>query len=185
MSKVLVFIADGTEEVECLTIVDILRRAGIESPLISITNSRNIISSHNVKIEADFTFEEYDKNDADMLFIPGGMPGTTNMSNHDGLAALIKQYADEGKRVSAVCAGPSVIGRLGLLNGKKATCFPGWEDKLIGAEVTGEEFVTDGIYTTGRGLGACVDMALEMVRLLEGEELALDIKTRIQHPDTY
>lgn len=185
MSKVITFISDGTEEVECLTIIDILRRAGIEAPLISISDRRKITSSHGIIIEADSCFDEYDLGDADMLFIPGGLPGTTHMSDHEGLAELIRSYAAQGKRIAAVCAGPSVIGRLGLLAGHKATCFPGWEDKLIGAEYTGEEFVTDGQFTTGRGLGACVDMALELVRLLENEELALDIKTRIQHPDTY
>ncbi|MCQ2531487.1 MAG: DJ-1/PfpI family protein [Saccharofermentans sp.] len=182
MSKVTVFIADGTEEVECLTTVDILRRANIETQLVSITNSRTTVSSHNVTVVADYTFDEANYDDSDMLFIPGGMPGTTHMSEHEGLAELIKKFASEGKKISAVCAGPSVIGKLGLLDGKKATCFPGWEDKLIGATCTGEGVVTDGIFTTGRGLGFSIDLALELVKILEGQELADDIKGRIQHP---
>ena len=182
MSKVTVFIADGTEEVECLTTVDILRRANIETQLVSITESKTTVSSHNVTVIADYTFEDASYDDSDMLFIPGGMPGTTHMSEHEGLAKLIGDFVSQGKRVAAVCAGPSVIGRLGLLKGKKATCFPGWEDKLIDATCTGEGVVTDGIFTTGRGLGFSIDLALELVRILEGEELAEDIKGRIQHP---
>ena len=182
MSKVTVFIADGTEEVECLTTVDILRRAGIETQLVSITDSVTTISSHNVTVVADNTFEKANYDDSDMLFIPGGMPGTTHMSEHEGLAELIKKFALEGKKLAAVCAGPSVLGRLGLLEGKKATCFPGWEDKLLGATCTGEGVVTDGNISTGRGLGFSIDLALELVRILEGEELANDIKGRIQHP---
>lgn len=182
MSKVTVFIADGTEEVECLTTVDILRRANIETQLVSITDSKTTVSSHGVTIVADNTFAKASYDDSDMLFIPGGMPGTTHMSEHEGLAELIKNFVSEGKKIAAVCAGPSVIGRLGLLDGKKATCFPGWEDKLIGATCTGEGVVTDGIFTTGRGLGFSIDLALEMVKILEGQELADDISGRIQHP---
>lgn len=182
MSKVTVFIADGTEEVECLTTVDILRRAGIETQLVSITDNLATVSSHDITIVADKTFDEASFDDSDMIFIPGGMPGTTHMSEHEGLAEVIKDFARNGKRVAAVCAGPSVIGRLGLLEGKKATCFPGWEDKLLGATCTGEGVVTDGIFTTGRGLGFSIDLALELVKLLEGTELADDIKGRIQHP---
>lgn len=183
MSKVTVFIANGTEESECLIIVDLLRRAGINTRLVSITDSKTVVSSHDITIVADGIFDEESFDDSDMLFIPGGMPGTTNMLAHDGLKALILKFNEEGKRLGAVCAGPSVLGQAGVLEGKKATCFPGWEDKLNCAEYTGAPVTTDGLITTGRGLGCTIDEGLEIIKLLEGEELALDIKSRIQHTD--
>ena len=184
MSKVTVFIADGTEEVECLTIVDLLRRAGIDVRLVSIMESQTVLSSHKVTIVADGQFDTEDYSDSDMLFIPGGMPGVTNMLAHEGLKDLIKRFNAEGKRLGAVCAGPSVLGQAGVLEGKKATCFPGWEDKLNCGEYTGAGVTTDGLITTGRGLGFTIDEGLELIRLLKGDEVAADIKGRIQHPET-
>ena len=184
MSKAIVFIADGTEEVECLTTVDLLRRAGVETVLVSIMDSKTVISSHKVEINADSVFVEEELQDADLLFVPGGMPGTLKMSEHEGLERLLRAQAAKGKRVAAVCAGPSVLGKAGLLKGKKATCFPGWEDKLDCGEYTGEGVVTDGLITTGRGLGFSIELGRELIRLLEGEETALDMKKRIQHPES-
>ncbi len=184
MCKVTVFIADGTEETECLTIVDLLRRAGIEVRLISVMETEKIVSSHKVTIIADGKFDTEDYSDSDMLFIPGGMPGVTNMLAHEGLADLIRKFSEDGKRIGAVCAGPAVLGKAGILTGKKATCFPGWEDKLSCGEYTGELVTTDGLITTGRGLGACIEEGLEIIKMLKGEEAAADIKRRIQHPDT-
>lgn len=183
MSKVTVFIADGTEEVECLTIVDLLRRAGIDVRLVSIMESQTVLSSHKVTIVADGQFDTEDYSDSDMLFIPGGMPGVTNMLAHEGLKDLIKRFNAEGKRLGAVCAGPSVLGQAGVLEGKKATCFPGWEDKLNCGEYTGALVQTDGLVITGRGLGACIEEGLEIIRIFKGDEASSDIKRRIQHPD--
>ena len=143
MCKVTVFIADGTEETECLTIVDILRRAGVEVRLVSIMETEKIVSSHKVTIIADGQFDTEDYSDSDMLFIPGGMPGVTNMLAHEGLIELIRKFNEEGKRLGAVCAGPSVLGKAGALEGKKATCFPGNEPKLKGAELIKEGAVID------------------------------------------
>lgn len=184
MCKVSVFIADGTEEVECLTIVDLLRRAGVEARLVSVMETEKIVSSHKVTIEADGKFDTEDFSDTDMLFIPGGMPGTKHMLEHDGLKALVKKFADEGKMLGAVCAAPSVLGQVGVLEGKKATCFPGWEDKLNCGEYTGALVERDGLVITGRGLGACIDEGIEIIRMLKGDEAASDIKSRIQHGDT-
>lgn len=183
MSKVTVFIANGTEESECLIIVDLLRRAGIETRLISITDSKTVVSSHDITIVADGIFDEENFDDSDMIFVPGGMPGVTNMLAHEGLKNLIIKFVNEQKRVGAVCAGPAVLGQAGVLEGKKATCFPGWEDKLNCKEYTGEAFTTDGLITTGRGLGCTIDEGLEIIRLLVSEEVSADIKSRIQHKD--
>ena len=184
MCKVTVFIADGTEEVECLTIVDLLRRAGVEVRLISIMDTEKIVSSHKVTIIADGKFDTEDYSDSDMLFIPGGMPGVTNMLAHEGLKDLIKKFDAEGKRLAAVCAGPAVLGQAGVLKGKKATCFPGWEEKFECGEYTGAGVTTDGLITTGRGLGVTIEEGLELIRILKGDEASADIKKRIQHPDT-
>ncbi|SMC65094.1 4-methyl-5(b-hydroxyethyl)-thiazole monophosphate biosynthesis [Oscillospiraceae bacterium] len=184
MSKVTAFITDGTEEAECLIAVDLLRRAGIDTELVSCNGTREVLSSHQIRIVTDKTFEEASFEDSDMLFIPGGMPGVTNLTAHEGLAKALKAQAAADKYIAAVCAGPSVLGGLGLLEGKKATCFPGWEDKLIGAECTGAGVTADGKILTGRGLGFSIDLALKMIEVLEGEEKALDIKGRIQHPET-
>ncbi len=182
MSKVTAFITDGTEEAECIIAVDLLRRAGIETELVSCSGSREILSSHQIRITADKTFEEASLDDSDMLFIPGGKLGVENFTGHQGLAEALKKQAAAGKYITAICAGPSLPGRLGLLKGKNVTCFPGWEDQLLGANATGAGVVVDGKILTGRGLGFSVDLALKMIEVLEGKEKSLDVKRRIQHP---
>ena len=184
MSKVTAFITDGTEEAECIIAVDLLRRAGIETELVSCSGSRGVVTSHQIRITADKTFEEASFDDSDMLFIPGGKAGVENFLAHRGLADALRKHAARGKYIAAVCAGPSVPGSLGLLAGRKATCFPGWESHLTGAQPTGEGVVADGPFLTGRGLGFSIDLALRMIEALEGKEKALDIKQRIQHPET-
>jgi 4-methyl-5(b-hydroxyethyl)-thiazole monophosphate biosynthesis len=145
--------------------------------------SQTVVSSHKVTIVADGQFDTEDYSDSDMLFIPGGMPGVTNMLAHEGLKDLIKRFDSEGKRLGAVCAGPSVLGQAGVLEGKKATCFPGWEDKLNCGEYTGALVQTDGLVITGRGLGACIEEGLEIIRIFKGDEASFAIKQRIQHSD--
>ncbi len=182
MSKVSVFMADGMEEVECLSVVDMLRRGGVETETVSVMGRREVTGSHNITVLADRTFEEADFEDTDLLFLPGGMPGTLNLGAHEGLCALLKKFAAENKRLAAICAAPSVLGDLGLLAGHTATCYPGFESRLKGAAYTRTGVVTDGLITTGRGVGFAVDMGLELVRLLEGEKKADTLKRDIQHP---
>lgn len=181
MAKVLAFLADGSEEVESLAVLDVLVRAGIDVTLVSVTGKREVVTSHNVHIVTDALIEEVDLKGADVLFIPGGLPGTTNMMAHEGLCRALTEVAEDGRRVAAICAAPSVLGQLGLLKGKKATCYPGFEDKLAGAEYTKTGVVTDGNITTARGLGYGLDLGLELVALLEGKEKAAQIKAAIQY----
>ena len=181
MAKVFAFLATGSEEVENLAVVDVLVRAGIEVKLVSVTGDREVVTSHNVHIVTDAVFEEVDCREADVLFIPGGLPGTTNMMAHEGLCAALKEAAQSGRRVAAICAAPSVLGQLGLLEGKQATCYPGFEDQLKGASYTRTGVVTDGNVTTARGLGYALDLGLELVRLLQGEVKAAKIKAAIQY----
>lgn len=183
MSKLIAFFADGTEEVECLAVVDVARRAGIDVKTVSVTGSRIVTGSHGISVQTDELFDPAVCADADALYLPGGMPGTENLAAHEGVCALVREFAAQGKYIAALCAAPSVFGRMGLLNGRTATCFPGFEQMLEGAKHTRQGVVTDGNVTTGRGLGFAVDLGIELVRLLEGEEKALDVKQRIQHPD--
>lgn len=182
MSKISVFMADGSEEVECLAIVDVARRAGIEVQTVSVSGELVITSSHGVRITADTLFEEADFESSDVLYLPGGLPGTENLYAHKGLCELLRRFAAEGGRLAALCAAPSVLGRLGLLDGRTATCHPGWEDKLGSADYTRRGIVTDGNITTGRGVGFAIDMGLELVRLLKGDDFAADLRCRIQYP---
>lgn len=181
MSKVYAFLADGLEEVECLAVVDVLRRAEIDTRLVSITGQKRVTGSHQIVIEADCLFEDLNMEDADVLFLPGGMPGTVNLRNHEGLAQALKKASSQGRRIAAICAAPSVLGQLGLLRGRTATCFPGYEDQLLDASCSQLGVVTDRNVTTARGLGYALDMGLELVRLLKGHQQAVRVKQAIQY----
>lgn len=175
------FLADGSEEVELLAVVDVLMRGGQEVKLVSVTGKKEVVSAHQIKLEADYNFSEIDCRDADVLFLPGGMPGTRNLAAHEGLAAALKEAHEAGKRISAICAGPSVLGGLGILEGKKATCYPGFEEELKGAIYTKQGVVTDGNVTTARGLGYALDLGIELLKLLTDEDTARQIKASIQY----
>ena len=130
MAKVCVFLAEGFEEVEGLTVVDLLRRAGEEVLMVSIGTSLEVTGSHGIKVSADRLFEEADYSDADMLVLPGGMPGTLHLGEHKGLTELLIKFNEADKKVAAICAAPGVFGANGILKGRKATCYPGCEVKL-------------------------------------------------------
>lgn len=183
MGKVYAFMADGMEEVECLSVVDMLRRAGITTVTVSVMGRKTVTSSHQITLQADTVFEEESFADADILFLPGGVPGTPNLAAHAGLVSLLKKHAAEGKHIAAICAAPSVLGDLGLLAGRQATCHPGWEEHLHGAAYTRQGVITDGPVTTARGVGFAIDLGLELVRVLQGEDKYLELKGKIQHPD--
>lgn len=182
MAKVYAMIADGSEEVELLAVVDILRRSGIETVLVSVSDTKETVSSHNVKIEADAVAAETDFSDGDVIFLPGGLPGSENLSACEKLIDAIREALKDGRRVAAICAAPGVVlGRHGFLEGKTATCFPGFEKEFKGAEYTMQGVVTDGNITTARGLGFAIDLGLELVKLLDCEEKAEDTKKKIQY----
>ncbi len=178
MSKVNIFFATGYEEVEALTVVDLLRRAGIETDMISVMGDLNVTSSHNVTVKMDRLFEQADEN-ADMLVLPGGMPGTTNLAQHKGLADMINRFNEAGKYIAAICAAPTVYGKMGLLEGKNATCFPGMESDLRGANKLTDKVVIDGNVITSRGLGTAIDFGLALVALLKGIGTAEELASKI------
>lgn len=179
MAKVCVFTADGFEEIEGLTVVDLLRRAGQEVSMVSISNGLSVKGAHGIEIKADTFFDDVDYESVDMLVLPGGMPGTLNLGAHEGLCELLKDFAEKGKKVAAICAAPSVLGVLGILNGKKACCYPGFEEKLTGAEVSTDRVVRDGNITTSRGMGTAIAFSLDLIFQLEDEKCAEKIKKSI------
>ena len=180
MAKVYAFVSDGMEEVECLAVCDVLVRAGVEVKLVSIMGRREVTGSHGFTITAYALFEEI-ADDADVLFLPGGLPGTNHLREHEGLAEMLKAHAAAGKRLAAICAAPSILGGLGLVKDHEATCFPGFEDKMEGAVCTGAGVVTDRLITTGRGMGYSIDLGLELVKLLADEQTSVELKKKIQY----
>lgn len=179
MKHISVFLADGFEEIEGLTVVDILRRAGVQVDTVSITGDLTIHGAHQIEVQADRLFEEMDFSDVDMLVLPGGMPGTRNLQNHAGLCELLKAYNNEEKYVAAICAAPSVLGGLGILDGRKACCYPSFEEKLGTAEVVFEQVAEDGHVITSRGMGTAIPFALRLTAALCGEEKAEEVKKAI------
>lgn len=172
MSKISLFLADGFEEIEGLTVVDLLRRANVEVETVSIMGRKEIMGAHNIEVKADILFEDAEFANAEMLVLPGGMPGTLHLKNYKPLRELIGKFNEEGKGIAAICAAPTVFGDLGLLKGKMAVCYPGMESGLVGADVKFENVVTDGNVTTSRGLGTAVDFSLRLIELLQGKEAA-------------
>lgn len=182
MSKVYIFFADGFEEIEALAVADVLRRGGVETFMVSLTDSAYVTSSHKVTVKCDIRFDESDYSDGDMLVLPGGMPGTNALMAHEGLRDLLFEYRNEEKKLAAICAAPSVLGMNGLLKGRKAICFPGFEDKLLGAEVqTDQKVVTDGNIITAKGMGVAVEFGLEILKELEGEAASQKVASAIQY----
>lgn len=180
--KICTFLTDGFETVEALAVVDICRRAGIKVDLISITGEVSVMSAQNIMVKAEYTIEEYGFDYTELLFLPGG-PGHKNYMECEQLISLLKDYNNRGNRIAAICAAPSVLGKLGMLDGKKAMCFPGFEETLQGANLvdTAEKVVTDGNITTSRGMGTSLDLGLELVRLLVSKEESDRIGHTVQY----
>ncbi len=179
MSRVNIFFATGYEEVEALTVVDLLRRAGVETTMVSVTGEKNVTGSHGITIQVDKLFKEIDDS-ADMLVLPGGMPGTPNLKAHKGLTEMIERYAaDSSKYIAAICAAPTVFGEMGLLQDRMATCYPGMEEGLIGATVLEDKVVIDGRIITSRGLGTAIHFGLALVGILAGGDEAKELAGKI------
>ena len=167
---------------EALAVIDILRRAGIEVETVSITGNEQVCSAQNITVKADTLFKAQPVCKEDVLFLPGG-PGHKQYNECKPLLKLLEKHHAEGGRIAAICAAPSILGHLGILNGKKATAFPGFEKDLTGAEVLTApvKVVTDGNITTARGMGASIELGLELVRLLISEEKAQEIGQSVQY----
>lgn len=165
---VYVFLATGFEEVEALAPIDILRRANVDVQLVSVTGERIVKGSHNIEIVSDLLFEDADFTEGELFVLPGGMPGTLNLEAHSGLAEILKSAYHAGKLIAAICAAPMVFGKLGLLNGHKATCYPSFEEYLSGAEFSTERVVVSDNVITSRGAGTAMEFGLSLVEKLKG-----------------
>lgn len=177
MAKVYEFISNGSEEVEALIPVDVLRRAGVDIQLISTTGNLEVVTSHNVHIICDGLIEETDTSDADLLMVPGGLPGSANNCNHPLVREKMMAQYEAGKMISAICAGPMIFGSLGIAKGKRCTCYPGCEESLgQGCEYTHELVTVDGNVITGEGPAATFPYAYTLCELLCGKTTADSLK---------
>lgn len=176
---VYVLLVDGFEEIEALTPVDILRRCEIPVTTVGVFG-KYVTGSHNITIEADILIDEVSLSDMKLLMLPGG-PGYPNYDKSDAVTELINYANDNGIFISSICAAPSVIGKMGLLSGKKATCFPGFEEFLRGARIVPEKAVIDGNFITGKGAGAAAEFSFLMAEVLSDKETAEKIKKSMQY----
>lgn len=177
---VYIFLAEGFEEIEALSPVDILRRGGAEVTTVGV-GGKVISGSHNIPVTADITLEETDCTDAEMLILPGGLPGTTNLEASDKLKDILDKANKEGKYIAAICAAPSVLGKRGMLKGRKATCYPGYEEEMLGAKCVGTPVEVDGSFITAKGAGAASEFAFALLSALKGSEVSDKIRGAMQY----
>ena len=178
--KILVQLATGFEEMEAIIPVDIWKRAGFQVQTISITGNKTVIGAHSIPVVADLLFEEADYNNADMIFLPGGMPGASNLDAHKGLQKKILEFNHEGKYLTAICAAPLVLGHNNLLKNKRATCFPGFEKELYGATVTGANTEFEGNIITAKGPGVAFEFAMKITEMIKGRDFTLKLAANMQ-----
>ena len=180
---ILVFLADGFEEIEALTPVDILRRAGYDTKTVSVGKGRDKVvnGAHGIPVCADLTMKEAKKicAEPEMIVLPGGMPGAKNLDSDSEVDAYVKEAYDRGGYIGAICAAPMILGKRGMLDGKCATCFTGFEKELVGAVVTGGRVEIDGNIVTACGMGAACEFALALIKVMKGESAAEDMRLAI------
>ena len=176
MKTIFVFLAEGFEEIEALTPVDVLRRAGLSVQTVSVMDEQVVAGAHGVPALAAKVFAEINPEDAEMILLPGGLPGATNLDAHEGLSRMILDFAAAEKPLAAICAAPLVLGNRGLLQGKKATCYPGFETYLQGAEYTAALVEKDGNIITGKGPGAAMEFAFAIVEKYCGIDKVNELK---------
>ena len=179
MKKIAIFFAEGYEEIEALTVVDLCRRAGIWVDMVSVTDSLQVTGAHGIPVVMDKMLAEVEFDTLDTLVLPGGMPGTRNLEQVPLLMEQVKAFAAAGKYIAAICAAPSVFGHLGLLEGKNACCYPGFEEELTGANVMFHPCEADGNIITSRGMGCAIDFSLKIIEKLKNDDTASQIGRQI------
>lgn len=176
--KAAIYFVPGFEEVEALSVVDILRRGGVEITMVGV-EGMSVTSAHQITIQMDEMIDKVDHQQYDMMILPGG-PGTSRLNESKILIDQLKAFKSQGKYLAAICAAPSVLGQAGLLQGEKATCYPGYENKLIGAKVLADESVVEsGKIITGKGAGAALDFGFKLLEVLMGKEVEKTIRKRM------
>lgn len=176
---VYMLLADGFEEIEAIAPLDLLRRAGVAVRTVSIGQSKTVTGSHQIPVVADLYIDEATER-VDMLILPGGMPGTTNLDRSSKVQALIDRALSEGAYIAAICAAPSILGKRGLLAGREATSYPSYQSTLAGAKISGAKVVRDGKFITAVGAGVAVDFGLALIEALQTPGAAAQIKAAIQ-----
>ena len=182
MAKVAVFLADGFEEIEALTPVDILRRGGVDVTTVSIMGRNDINGSHGIIVQADMLLEHENLDKVDMLILPGGKLGTQNLEACEILKEKIREFDAQGKYVAAICAAPTILGRMGILNGRKATCYGGMEGELSGADTCADPVVVDGHIITSRGMGTSMQFALKLLEIFSDKDTADKMAAAVMVP---
>lgn len=172
MKTAYVHFAEGFEEIEAITIIDVLRRADIPAKMVSITGKLAVTGAHGITTYTDQLFKDTDYTEAAILVLPGGLPGANNLNAHEGLKKELKSFYEKGEKVAAICAAPLVLGGLHILDGREATCYPGFEDKLLGAELSNDLAVVSGNVITSRGPGTALNFSLEIVAEIKGRATA-------------
>lgn len=179
MSKVGVFFGTGFEEIEALTVVDLLRRVKIEVDMVSVTGEKVVMGSHNIGVNMDMLLAEEDFDALDAIVLPGGLKGTEMLENTEPLMKQVERFFENGKLVCAICAAPTILGHKGILNGKKACCYPGMEEELLEAKVSMDSVSVDGNVITSRGMGTSFDFALAIIEKLLSKEEAVAIAKKV------
>ena len=168
------FLADGFEEIEALCPLDLFRRAELPVTTVGV-GKKQITGAHKITVTADITDDEFSCDDLEMIFLPGGMPGTLGLAASKTVMNALKYASDNEKYIAAICAAPSILGDEGLLQGKQAVCYPGFEDRLVGATIPAQKVIVDGRIITAMGMGAALEMGIEIIKLLRGEEFAHEL----------
>ena len=167
-----VFLADGFEEIEALGTVDILRRCELDVKTVSINKKNEVTGAHGITVISDILFDDVNEFDIEALVLPGGLPGADNLENHKALTELITKAANDEKIIAAICAAPKIPGVLGLLSGRKATCYPGFEARLFGSKISHKKLVHDKNFITAKGAGVTHEFAAEIAASLKKGVLA-------------
>jgi len=164
MSKIAIFMAVGFEEIEAISTIDVLRRGGMDVELISVSGNEEVEGGHGISVKCSSLFYNVDYTEYDVLVLPGGMPGADNLNKHEGLLELLPEFVKNGKKVAAICAAPMILGQLGMLEGKEAICYPGFEEHLRGAHISDQSVVRDEQLITAKGAGVAMAFGLEILK---------------------
>jgi 4-methyl-5(b-hydroxyethyl)-thiazole monophosphate biosynthesis len=177
--KIKMLIAEGFEEIEAITLIDILRRANYNLKTVSINRNNEIQGAHKIKVITDMVFDDVNFDDTDILILPGGVPGVPNLASEDKVLNLVKKFYDEKKYLVAICAAPFVLERANILLNKNVTCYPTWEDKINSGKIKKTNVVVDNNIITARGIGAAIDLGLKLVEIFSSKRESKILKSEI------
>jgi len=173
------FLADGFEEIEAVTLIDILRRANFDIKAVSVNKSLEVKGAHDISVIVDDIFDDVNFDNVDAIMLPGGSPGVPNLSTNQKVLDIVKKFYNEDKYLIAICAAPFVFEKAGILDGKKITCYPSWKDMIKSPEIVSDPVVVDGKIITAEGVGSAIEMGLKIVEIFSGKEISSELKEKI------